>query len=292
MEILISKSQHVQPSWINFVSTAKAKGKIQAILRRVDRETQKKGEETLQDWLSKNKLEMTSSTLDKLCEYHNIKKHETLLLALGDKTVILGDKDVDELRGKRTQQKKKSGWKKFVPFIGNSKSEPEKENKEKDPDLFVVGKDFNKKKPVIISEQNIGQYIFPPCCHPIPGDDILGYIDNKGRIEIHKRACPVATKLKASFGNRILDAKWNMHKKLFFDATIRIRGIDRTGLLLDIAQVVSDQFGINIRKIVITTDNGIFDGSIEIRIHDREDVRVLMEKIKKLDDLQEVSQIM
>ena len=293
VEILISKSQHVQPSWINFVSTAKAKGKIQAILRRLNRELQKKGEDTLQEWISNKKLEMTSSTLDKLCELHNIKKPENLLQAIGDKTIILGDKDMDELHGKHKQQSQKSGWKKYVPFIGNSSDKEEKQKTDtKGNGLFVIGKDFNKKQPVIISEQTISQYIFPPCCHPIPGDDTLGYIDNKGHIEIHKRACPVASKLKASFGNRILDAKWNMHKKLFFDATIRIRGIDRKGILLDLAHILSDQLGINIRKVTISAENGIFDGSIEIRIHDREDVREIVEKIKNIDDLQEVTEIM
>ena len=83
-----------------------------------------------------------------------------------------------------------------------------------------------------------------------------------------------------------------MHKKLFFNAVIRIRGIDRKGLLLDLAEVVSDQLGINIRKITISTDNGIFDGTIEIRVHDREDVSIIMEKLKPIEDLQEVTQIM
>ena len=291
VEILSSKSQHVQPSWINFVSTAKAKGKIQSILRRQNRETQKKGEEVLQEWLKRNQLEMTSSTLEKLCELHDIKKADSLLQSLGDKTVLLNEKDADELRGKNKQQKQ-ARWKKFVPFINSDKKEEKAKDEERSQDLLIVGKDFNKKKPIFISEQTIDKYIFPPCCHPIPGDDTLGYIDNKGRIEIHKRACPVASKLKAGFGNRILDAKWNMHKQLFFDATIRIRGIDRQGLLLDLAEVVSDKLGINIRKIVISTDNGIFDGSIEIRIHDREEVNVIMEKLKAIEGLQEVSQIM
>ena len=130
------------------------------------------------------------------------------------------------------------------------------------------------------------------CCHPIPGDDILGYIDNKGHIEIHKRACPVANKLKASFGNRILDAKWDMHRKMFFDATIRIRGIDRKGLLRDVADVLADQLDINIHKITITSNNGVFDGSIEVRVHDRNDTKVIIETLQLVNDLQEISQIM
>ncbi len=290
VEILTSKSQHVQPSWINFVYTAKAKGKIQAILRRDNREIQKQGEIMLDDWLKANDLELTTSILDKLCDFHDIQKHENFFLALGEKTIILGDKDLDEIRGKNKKKTTNtSRWRKLVPFLGHSK---EKEEEEKKSNLYIVGKDFNKKKPVIINEENIGQLVFPKCCHPIPGDDVLGYIDNKNQIEIHKRACPVASKLKSSFGNRILDAKWDMHKILFFDATIEIHGIDRTGMLLDVAQVISAQMNVNIHRVTISSDQGIFDGTIEIRVHDRDDVKTIIENLKKIDDLQEIQQIL
>ena len=294
VEILTSNSQHVQPSWINFVSTAKAKGKIQAILRRDNREIQKRGEEILAQWLQNNGMEMKTSYLDKLCDFHEIRKHENFLLALGEKTIILGEKDLDELHGKNKQQAFK--WRKYVPFLKNGSTQPKKEKEqqtdEADQRFITVGKDFNKKKPIYVSEDNIGKYINPPCCHPIPGDDILGYIDNKAHIEIHKRACPVASKLKASFGNRILDAKWTMHRTMFFDATIRIRGIDRKGLLRDIADVLADQLDINIHRITVTSDNEVFDGSIEVRVHDRSDVKIIIEMLKKVEDLQEISEIM
>ena len=83
-----------------------------------------------------------------------------------------------------------------------------------------------------------------------------------------------------------------MHKLLNFEATIHIKGIDRKGMLLDLSRVLSQQLDIYIRRITISTDNGIFDGTIEIRVHDRDDVKVIMENIKKIDDLQEVLQIM
>lgn len=168
-----------------------------------------------------------------------------------------------------------------------------KEEKEDDtPQLLVVGKDFNKKKPCIITEETIGMYIFPDCCHPIPGDDILGFIDGKNRIEIHKRSCPVASKLKTSFGPRILDAKWDMHKQLFFDATIEVNGIDRKGMLRDVSEVISNKMNVNIHKVAFTADEGIFKGTIEIRVHDREEVKVVMGRLKKIPDLQEVKQIL
>ena len=291
VEVLTSKSQHVQPDWINFVSTAKAKAKIQAILRRDNRETQKKGEETLKQWLQTNEIELSTSVLDKLCSFHGVQKPEELFLGLGNRTILLGEKDINELHG--NSQKNESsggGWRKFVPFL--SKSKDKKETVPPSDKKLVVGKEFNKKIPCVISEKTIGMYILPTCCHAIPGDDILGYIDNKNQVEIHNRACPVANRLKSSFGNRILDAKWDMHKVLFFDATIQIRGIDRKGMLHDISEVISEKLDVNIHRITINADEGIYDGKIEIRVHDRSEVQEIVNALKKIDDLKEVKQIM
>ncbi len=286
VEILTSKSQHVQPGWINFVSTAKAKAKIQAVLRRDSRESQKKGEELLEAFLKKHGIENTPAVVDQLIVLHEANRREDFFQGLGQKTILLGEKDVDELNGKSGSGKK--GWRKLVPFLGRGKK---KEGITGQQELFVVPEKFNRKKPIYISEETIGMYKFKHCCHPIPGDDILGYIDNKHQIEIHKRDCPVADKLKSGFGNRILDAKWNMHKQLFFDATIRLQGIDRVGILMDVSRIISSKMNVNIHKLTISSEEGVFDGSIELRVHDREDVRDIMKALKDVEGLQEVTQI-
>ena len=287
VEILTSKSQHVSPQWINFVSTAKAKAKIQAIIRRDNRETQRQGEETLNAFLQKNGFEPSLALTDQLAEFHDYSKRNEFFLAIGEKIVILGEKDLDKLNGKDKVSDSQGGWRKYVPFVSRKKKEePPKQ------ELFIVPEKFNRKKPVYLSEENINQYKFQGCCHPIPGDDALGYINNKNQIEIHKRACPVAAKLKSSFGNRILDIKWDMHKILFFNATIRLGGIDRVGLLNEITQIVSSQMNVNIHKVQITCEDGIFDGSIDLRVHDREDVQKIINNLKKISDLKEISQIM
>ena len=287
VEILTSKSQHVQPAWINFVSTAKAKGKIQTILRRDNRETQKKGEELLTAWLTKNEKEYSLAVADQLAEYHEYKRREDFFLALGEKRVLLGEKDLDELNGKnKKKQPSGSGWRKYVPFVKSKKPDDDA-----DQELFTVPEKFNRKKPIYISEETIQQYKFPTCCHPIPGDDALGYITAKNQIEIHKRNCPVAAKLKSGFGNRILDAKWDMHKRLLFIATIRISGIDRVGLLNEITQIISSQMSVNIRNLNITCEDGMFDGTLELRVHDRDDVRLIINNLKTIKDLKEISEI-
>ena len=286
VEILTSKSQHVSPSWINFVSTAKAKGKIQAILRRDNREVQRRGEETLNAFLEKNNLEPSLALADRLAEFHDYTKRSEFYQAIGEKIVILGEKDLDELNGKN-KNAEKSGWRKYVPFIGKKKEEeaPKQE-------LFIVPEKFNRKKPIYINEENIKQYKFASCCHPIPGDDALGYINNKNQIEIHKRNCPVAAKLKTSFGNRIIDIKWDMHKILYFDASIRLGGIDRVGLLNEITQIISSQMNVNIHKISITCEDGVFEGNIQLHVHDREDMRSIINNLKSVADLKEISEIL
>ena len=285
VEVLTSKSQHVHASWLNFVFTAKAKSKIQAILRKENKEIQKEGENILNEWLKKNNLEMTTKILDKLCEYHEIQKPENLLFALGKKTIVLGDKDLDEI----LEKDKKKGWRKYVPF---AKGEKKRENTiPVGRGLLTVGKGFNKKIPCIITEETIDMYVKCDCCHPIPGDDIMGFIDSKNHVELHKRNCPVANKLKSSFGNRILDAKWEMHQQLFFDATIEIRGIDRKGILHDLADVLTDQMDIYIRRITVSSDDGIFEGKVDIRVHDRNEVKAIMDKMKKIKDMKEIQQI-
>jgi GTP pyrophosphokinase len=289
VEILTSKSQHVQPSWINFVSTAKAKAKIQAILRRDGRETQKQGEELLNGFLKKNEIDYTNAIADQLAAFHDLSKRDEFFQALGEKTILLGEKDIDEVLGKAKHGSGGKGWRRYVPFIGKGK---DKKETSQQPSLFIVPEKFNRKKPIFINDDNITQYKFQNCCHPIPGDDILGYIDNKNQIEIHKRACPVAAKLKSSYGNRILDAKWDMHKRLFFDATLRIQGIDRIGMLKDVSAVISDLMNVSIHKVSITSEDGVFDGTFELRVHDRDDVKDIINNLMKIDDLKEVSQIM
>jgi len=289
VEILQSKSQHVQPSWINFVTTAKAKAKVQAILRRDSRDVQKAGEDMLNEWLKSNGFEATPSVIDQLLKFHDLGRREELYLALGEKRVLLGEADADELKGKNKKKNDggSGGWRKYVPFV-----KAKKQVEEEQPELFIVPEKFNRKKPIFITDDNIKQYLFPDCCHPIPGDDVLGYIDNQNRIEIHKRACPVANKLKASYGNRILDVKWDMHKTLFFDATIRLGGIDRRGLVNEVTRVISNQLSVDIRKLMFTSGDGIFEGTIDLRVHDREDVKSIIDSLKQVENLKEISQIM
>ena len=288
VEIITSKAAQVSPDWINFASTAKAKAKIEGILRRNQREIQKQGEEKLREFLESKGMELSTTNVNKLCKYHDKKTPEKLFIAIGEKNVILSDKDIDCLLANKEERSK---WKKYVPFLKQDKKKEEEEEQEvvmQNGTLITVGKNFNKKKAIIVNEDNINGYVFPTCCRAIPGDDILGFINNDGHIDIHLRQCEVANRLKTSYGNRILDAKWDMHKSLYFDASIKIRGIDRIGMLLDVTTVISTQMNVNMRKIVISCTEGIFEGIIEMGVHDRDDLRKIVDSLRNIQGLQEI----
>ena len=291
VEILTSKSQHVQASWINFVSTAKAKAKIQAILRRNGRDKQRDGEEAFKSFLKAHGIDYTVEIADQVASFHDKHKREDFFQAVGDKSILLSEKDIDEIHGGNKKETAAKGWRKYVPFLVNKKKNIAAEAEAAQKELFTVPDKFNRKKPIYITDDNINQYKFMDCCHPIPGDDILGYIDSKKQIEIHKRNCPVAAKLKTSFGNRILDAKWSMGRTLFFDATIEITGIDRIGLLNEVTQVISREMNVNIHRVFINCDEDIFSGKFELRVHDREDIGKIVNNLKKIEGLQEVNQV-
>ena len=287
VEILTSKTQRVQKEWINFANTAKAKNKIQAILHREERELQKQGEEWLTDFFEKADIEPNSMNIDKLCDFHHIKYREELYQAIGCQTVVLGEEDLNVLRDKPAT-KTGSSWTHFIPFLKKKTTTASKDNgKEEAPKPEAI----DRKKPVILNEESLPKYIIADCCHPIPGDDVLGYLDSDGHVYIHKRQCPVAAKLKTSDGNHILAATWDVHKTLYFPATIKISGIDNVGVLHGITGILSGQLNINIRKLAITTQDGIFDGEIQLGVHDADDVRTICNKLKNMQGVEEVTRI-
>ncbi|KAB4516675.1 bifunctional (p)ppGpp synthetase/guanosine-3',5'-bis(diphosphate) 3'-pyrophosphohydrolase [Bacteroides thetaiotaomicron] len=282
VEILTSKSQRVQPQWEVFATTARARAKIAAILRKERKANQKIGEELLNEFLKKEEIRREEAVIEKLRKFHNFKNEEELLAAIGSKAITLGEADKNELREKQT-----SNWKKYLTFsFGNSNKEKpeEKEPQEKEK--------INPKEILKLTEESLQKkYIMAECCHPIPGDDVLGYVDENDRIIIHKRQCPVAAKLKSSYGNRILATEWDTHKELSFLVYIYLRGIDSMGLLNEVTQVISRQLNVNIRKLAIETNDGIFEGKIQLWVHDVEDVKTICNNLKKIQNIKQVNRV-
>ncbi len=134
-------------------------------------------------------------------------------------------------------------------------------------------------------------YIIADCCKPIPGDDVLGYIDDNNRIIIHKRQCPIAAQLKTSFGNRLLAVQWETGKALNFLVNVYIKGIDSIGILNQVTQIISQQLNVNIHKLNIESNDGIFEGRIQLYVHDVDDVNTICSNLKKIENIKKVTRI-
>lgn len=286
VEILTSKAQRVQAEWMNFATTARARSKIASILRKEAKANQKAGEAILADFLKAEDVRMDDSAIDKLTHLHNFHNREELFIAIGSKKLVLGDADRNVFKAKQGKS-----WKKLLSFsFGGSKEEKEP-NEEKSAEKNTQEK-IDTKKILKLTEEAISkEYLMAPCCHPIPGDDVLGYINENNQVIIHKRQCPIAIKLKSSYGNRIIATQWDTHKELSFLVTIYIKGIDAVGLLNEVTQIISRQLNVNIRKLDIETNDGIFEGKIQLYVHDVDDVRTICNNLKQVKNIKQVSRI-
>jgi len=286
VEILTSKSQKVQPSWINFATTAKAKAKILSILKRERKEVQQAGEDMLHEFLKKEGIEATETNIQKLCTLHKLKTPEDLMYQIGQKVFTLGDLDKNELKEKSTP----TNWKKYIAFAFGGGSKPKSQDNTSSKEKPALN--IDKKKIVKLTPEEIQKhYIIADCCKPIPGDDVLGYIDDNNRIIIHKRQCPIATQLKTSFGNRLLAVQWETGKALNFPVNVYMKGIDGIGVLNQVTGIISQQLNVNIHKLNIESNDGIFEGRIQLFVHDVDDVNTICENLKKLDHIKKVTRI-
>ncbi len=282
VEILTSKSVHPTREWLNIATTAKATTKIQSILRKEEREMRKKGELMLDEFLANNDIPKDTLVIDKLSNIHGFARPDALYVAIAEGKVQLGRSDFDELKEKSEM----GGWKRLFSF-GKKSVKKGKVKKE------VVGPDFDKKKILTLTEESLQKkYTLCDCCKPIPGDTVMGYIDDDKHIMIHKLQCPMAGKLKANHGNRVLGASWNMvGNQTLFPASIHVRGFDKMGLLHKMTQVISQLHSINIRKLEVECDDGIFECTIQMFVHDTKEVEETIAGLREIQDVKEVSRI-
>lgn len=310
VEVLTAKDVKVQEEWLSYVTTGKARSKIMTFLRRKDREQQKAGEDILTAFFAEHEIETNSINVDKLCILHNIVTREQLYTAIGKNEVVLGNEDLAVLN-ENTQGKRR--WARYLRFFTRKMKEEGQAQKENAPAQSeadaqpagqpnaTVATDTQKpedkkgkkakKMPLLLNEETIGRYEMCPDCHPIPGDEVLGFQEQDGHITIHKRSCEIADRLKASYGNQIWAAEWDTHKKLFFHATIQIDGIDKIGMLHQITDILSEELNVNIPRLLIETHDGIFKGEIQLEVHDAEDVQSICKKLKKIKNIDSVTRI-
>jgi len=287
VEILTSRSQEPQPEWLNFVTTARARSKIDAALKKARKEASKIGEHKVLAALKKNDLEANASNLDKLSMYFGFPKRDEFFYAVEKADVVLPE-NLNKLMKEKTDNILFKYVKQAFRVGNKNKKEDQKEVLPQEP----KGKPkFDKSKPYILREEGyVRNYVLAECCKPIPGDDALGFINDDGNVIVHKRSCPIAMRLKSSFGERILSTQWSSHETASFEATLEVKGIDSVGVLTDISKTISE-YNVNIQRLLIEANDGMFEGRIKMKVHDVEDIQRMCVNLAKIKNIKTVGRV-
>lgn len=296
VEILTTQSQHPQQEWINFVTTAKAKTKIEAALRRQKRAVVEKGKAELDALF--NHEEIDNATYNKILHYYKLEKKEDLFYFLGNGDISLPDASSKFYKIKDDAPQKSNNL--FVRYMKQAMSAMKKSSPPPDVKTTAApmpAKDnetskINRKTIYQLKEENFNKnFIVAPCCNPLPGDDVFGFVTDKDEVEVHKRSCQTGMKLKSNFGDRIVAVEWGDYKQYSFLATIVFSGIDRIGILNEILSRLSEGVRVNIQSVNVVSKDGIFEGTLNVHVHSAADVQVLSSKIAKVDGVTTVHRL-
>ena len=289
IEVLTSRQQTIQPDWINYVTTGKARGRITAALRKMARERRKQGEEMLQAFLTARKLPAGNATNNKLAVFHHFTSPADLFLAIGEGKLVLSDADVLHLQGKNVS--KGWGWRRFVPFL-KEKAVPSSSDVAAayTPD-FVRG--INRKAVLDLTDEVLTHCERCPQCRPIHGDEVVAYITPDEHLELHRRACPVALKRKTSDGNNLVAARWNPAHVTgqLYDIPVHVEGIDAPGMLMSIAQAMGEFPHFVLKAIHLDTDDGIFTGTLTIALTSSADVARVCNRLMHIEQVAKANRV-
>ena len=287
VEVLTSRSQEPQAEWLNFVTTARARAKIDSALKRIRKEQAKQGEQKVMNAFRASSCEPSTSNLDKLTNYFGFTKREDFYSSVEKGDVTLPD-NIKKLLREKTDNIFFKYVKQALGVAPKNKAEGEEAKQDKAADKPK----YDKKKPYLLTEEgNERNYVIADCCKPIPGDETLGFINDDGNVVVHKRACPIAMRLKSSFGERILNTVWSGHSTSSFEATLEVKGIDSFGLLNAITKTISEVFNVYIVKLLIEAKDGIFEGRIKLKVHDVEDIQKMCVTLSKIPNIKSVTRV-
>ena len=284
VEVLTSKSQVPQPEWESFLVTAKAKTRLRAALRKTRQPLINRGKEILAQWFADNGIPDTNPVITKILGVYHVPNRDELCYQLGADEIVLGDFMVKTL--KKIAENNSGIFSKI--FKRGKKSTAEADAVKADSAALPA---INPKEVYILrNEDGRANYKLDDCCNPIPGDDVMGFIDDDGRLVVHALNCPRAQVLKAGYGSRIVATRWEAVSGKF-PVHIHIEGIDRFGILQELIQMISTHMAIDIRKLNIEASAEVFACDLWVRVADVSVVSDLCEKVLTINGVKQATRI-
>lgn len=281
VEILTSENQVPKPEWLKFSSTAKARGKIKNAFKLEKSKHIEKGKEIIEAAFQKANALLSSNNLKKLTAHYNLNNKDQLYSEVGMGLIELNN--IKEIIGKKSENKLIKYWN--ITFGGG-----EKKNNAEDEDEPL--QKIDKKKTFLLKEaQDNISFSLAKCCNPIPGDPVVGYLSTDDHVTIHKTGCPEVARFLANQGDKIVKAEWSKFKRQSFLTRLSLEGFDRLGIVNEVTNMISKRHNINMRSVKFDTHDGIFSGDLFLYIHNAEDLKELIIRLKTIKGIENVTRV-
>src|SRR5829696_270640 len=270
VEIITSNKQKPSEDWLNFVVTAKARTKIKDSLKEEKKTIADEGKYTVQRKLEGLGAAYSQHNVDELVQFYKLNSNLELYYGIAVKNIDLKELKEFKVFGDKLEAPK--------PLrVMEPKPEYHPAITKKDTELIIFGESSDR---IVYNLAN--------CCKPIPGDDVFGFVTTGKGLTIHRTNCPNAAKLMANYGHRIVKTKWAKNNEISLLTGLRIIGMDDVGVVNKITNIISGDLRINISAITIESKEGLFEGSIKLFVHDKEELDELVRRLKNLQGIHSV----
>jgi GTP pyrophosphokinase len=288
VEMLTADSQKPQPDWLTFAKTTRARNHIKVALKQEGEHQLKSGMQVVEETIKRHGIQPNAKLYKRIASAYNIGSKQELFSVVGAGMLNLAKAERVLHKQRRSKFLRRLELRMFWLFkllrsfkrkrqlVKQSDAKAESINKR--AFLLKEGTDPSKLA-----------YSTAPCCKPIPGDSVIGFIERSHKVLIHKKTCPVAIREASQHGDKIVNVKWTEHKMLYFLARIIVSGIDRVGLLRDLALVVSNEMHVNIRHLNAESHDGLFEDEFDLYVHSTTDLDNLIGKLQKVSGVKEVT---
>ena len=269
VEIITSKKQSPRKDWLRFIVTSQARSKIKSALKKEEKIIAEKGRELAERKLRHLRIKLKRGTEDELIKHFKSSSSQELFFKFGNG-------QISNLEIKEFVKLKNAGW------YQNIKNRIYKNR-------FLAKNPVENKIIVFNDDDEILDYKISSCCNAIPGDNIFGFLSIVDGLKVHREDCPNAIELRANYAYRILKARWTNKENIDFTANLKINGIDSVGLVNKVTQIISKQLNVDIKSINISTNDGVFEGEITLKVHNDTFLSEITKKLEKIEGIAKIS---
>ena len=269
VEIITAEDGKPQPEWLKFLQTHRARTVVTDYFKTQRKQSLEYGRSTLESAVKELGYETDEATLQRLEAAYGVGSRDEMYYA-----IAMGQVSLDNLSD--VIKRSSGGRLSWIRKMFRSESKPE----EKSGETFIIGS----------TDPNAPQFSIATCCNPIPGDAVVGIKAPDGTITVHKKTCAVADRIAARHGDWVVVPKWlEQAEDTSFLVRISLKGLDRVGMLNEITRRVSLVMGVNMRRLNLVAEGGVFEGDIDLYVNSKDILDKMIKKLSSIEGIENVS---